>query len=297
MKNVSVAQDVNADDVAAITPGFTGADLANLVNEAAIFATRRGGEKVTLDDFTNAVERIVAGSERKSRLLQPDERERVAYHEMGHAIVASRLRNTDPVQKISIIPRSVGALGYTMQRPTDDRFLITSSELRERMITLLAGRAAEEIIYGEISTGAADDLTKATEIARQSVTRFGMDPGLGQAVLEEQKSRWLGDGPASFQQRDYSEATAREVDLSVRKSLKQAYSAARTLLKDNIDDLHAGAKLLLERETITPAEFPPLQKKARSGLTASPRAKPPRRERKEPQTGANSGKAKVEKPT
>lgn len=129
---------------------------------------------MAIEDFANAVERIVAGSERKSRVLKPDERERVAYHEMGHASVASKLSKTDPVQKVSIIPRSIGALGYTLQRPTDDRFLITSSELKERMAALLAGRAAEELIYGEVSTGAADDLAKATDVARQSVVRFGM---------------------------------------------------------------------------------------------------------------------------
>lgn len=142
MKAITAAPEVNVDDIAAITPGFTGADLANLVNEAAIFATRRNGEKVTMDDFTNAVERIVAGSERRGRLLRPEERERVAYHEMGHALVATNLPKTDPVHKVSIIPRSIGSLGYTLQRPTDDRFLITTSELKQRMTALLAGRAA-----------------------------------------------------------------------------------------------------------------------------------------------------------
>jgi cell division protease FtsH len=249
---------VNVDDIAAITPGFTGADLANLVNEAAIFATRRNGEKVTMDDFTNAVERIVAGSERRGRLLRPEERERVAYHEMGHALVATNLPKTDPVHKVSIIPRSIGSLGYTLQRPTDDRFLITTSELKQRMTALLAGRAAEEIIYGEVSTGAADDLAKATDVARQIVTRFGMS-SVGQAVLEEQKQQWLGDGSA-LHPRDYSEATAREVDLAVREMLDEAYLAATDLLGAHMSDLKAGTKLLLEHETITPDDFPPLQR-------------------------------------
>ena len=259
-RSVAMAPGVDVGEVAGITPGFTGADLANLVNEAAIFATRRNADKVTMDDFTNAVERIVAGSERKSRLLNPGERERVAYHEMGHALAAATLPKTDPVHKVSIIPRSIGALGYTMQRPTDDRFLITESELKERMVALLAGRAAEDIVYGEVSTGAADDLAKATDVARQSVTRFGMSSALGQAVLEEQRQQWLGDG--SLRQRDYSEATAREVDVAVRQLLDEAFATAQELLRSRMADLKAGANLLLERETITPDDFPPLRRQS-----------------------------------
>lgn len=262
MKKVTVAADATAAKVASITPGFTGADLANLVNEAAIFATRRGGDKVTMDDFTNAVERIIAGSERKSRLLKPEERKRVAYHEMGHALAAASLDKTDPVQKVSIIPRSIGALGYTLQRPTDDRFLITASELRQRMVVLLAGRAAEEIIFGEVSTGAADDLAKATDVARQSVTRFGLDATVGQAVLEEQKQRWLGEQNIMPHSRDYSEETAREVDLAVRAMIDTAFEDAKALLNSRISDLKTGAELLLERETITPEDFSPLARKS-----------------------------------
>lgn len=269
IKKISVAPGLKIDEVAGLTPGFTGADLANLVNEAAIFATRRGGDTVTIEDFTNAVERIVAGSERKSRLLKPEDRERVAYHEMGHALAASSLAKTDPVQKVSIIPRSIGALGYTLQRPTEDRFLITLGELQERMIALLAGRAAEEIIYGEISTGAADDLAKATDVARQCVTRFGMNASVGQAVLEEQKLQWLGDGAHDGRSRDYSEATAREVDLAVRAMIDDAYAGAKKLLGARVADLRAGAKLLLERETITPADFAPLQRP--TGQTVAPK--------------------------
>ncbi|GLS34491.1 ATP-dependent zinc metalloprotease FtsH [Mesorhizobium tianshanense] len=260
MTNVSTAPEVRVEDIAAITPGFTGADLANLVNEAAIVATRRGADKVTMDDFTNAVERIVAGSERKSRLLKPQERERVAFHEMGHALVASTTRSADPVHKVSIIPRSIGALGYTMQRPTEDRFLITFGELKDRMIVLMGGRAAEQIIFGEVSTGAADDLAKVTDIARQCVTRFGMDEVVGQAVLEEQRLQWLGDGPGAPSRRDYSEATAREVDLAVRSMIDQAFASAKELLSGRIADLRAGAKLLLEKETLTPDDFAPLRR-------------------------------------
>ncbi|MGB3390288.1 MAG: ATP-dependent zinc metalloprotease FtsH [Pseudaminobacter sp.] len=260
MKAVKTAPGLDVIDIASITPGFTGADLANLVNEAAIFATRRNADEVTMEDFTNAVERIVAGTERRGRLLRPEERERVAYHEMGHALVAASLTKADPVHKVSVIPRSIGALGYTLQRPTDDRFLITASELKERMTALLAGRAAEEVIYGEVSTGAADDLAKATDVARQSVTRFGMSPAVGLAALEEEKQQWLGDG-SRLHAKDYSEATAREVDLAIRGMLEEAGAAARDLLRERMEDLKAGARLLLERETITPGDFPPLQRR------------------------------------
>jgi cell division protease FtsH len=260
VRSIKVDPDLNVADIAALTPGFTGADLANLVNEAAIVATRRGAALVSRADFTSAIERIIAGTELKSRLMRPEERKRVAYHEMGHALVAAGLKSTDPVEKISIIPRSIGALGYTLQRPTDDRFLITATELRDRMTVLLAGRAAEEIIFREVSTGASDDLAKATDIAREYVTRFGMDEKVGQAVLEEQKSQFMGDTPGFVRSRDYSEETSREVDLAVRKLIDDAYHAATTILEAAAANLEAGAKLLLERETITPVDFPPLQR-------------------------------------
>ena len=232
------------------------------MNEAAIFATRRGGEAVSMADFTEAVERIVAGSQQRSRLLNPAERERVAYHEMGHALVAASLPGTDPVHKVSIIPRSIGALGYTLQRPTEDRFLITTDELKDRMAVLLAGRASEELTFGQISTGAADDLAKVTDIARQIVTRFGMDKDLGQAVLEEQRTSFLGDNQLTVQPRDFAEETAREVDLAVRKLIDDAYGHAKQILKDRAKDLEAGAQMLLERETITPDDFAPLRQSA-----------------------------------
>jgi ATP-dependent Zn protease len=180
-----------------------------------------------MDDFTAAVERIVAGAEKKGRLLNPHEREVVAYHEMGHALVAASLPSADPVHKVSIIPRSIGALGYTMQRPTDDRFLITERDLKERMVVLLAGRAAEDLVFGEVSTGAADDLGRVTDIARQIVTRFGMDKKLGQAVFERQSSSYLGDNVMGIKQRDYSEQTAREIDLAVKALIDEAYERSR----------------------------------------------------------------------
>jgi cell division protease FtsH len=258
LKRVKADESVDTEKVAAITPGFTGADLANLVNEAAIFATRRGAEKVSMDDFTAAVERIVAGVEKKSRVLSPDERRRVAYHEMGHALAAASLHGADPVHKVSIIPRSIGALGYTMQRPTEDRFLITTGDLKNRMVVLMAGRAAEELIFGEISTGAADDLARATDIARQIVTRFGMNKELGQAVFERQGQSYLGDNVVSLREKDYSEDTAREIDIAVKSLLDEAYERAKDVLRKRKKDLEAGTRLLLEKETITPEDFPPI---------------------------------------
>ncbi len=260
LRKVAVDPALDVDAVAGLTPGFTGAELANLVNEAAIQATRRGGDTVTMADITAALERVVAGMERKGRLLNPRERETVAWHEMGHALAAAQLPGADPVHKVSIIPRTIGALGYTMTRPTEDRFLITRSELENRMVMLLAGRAAEQIRFAEVSTGAADDLVRATDIGKQIVTRFGMHEALGQAVLEQDRSGFLGEDRLSFTPRDHSEATAREVDLAVRDLLKQAYDRALALLKASKADLEAGARLLLERETITPADFPPLLK-------------------------------------
>ncbi len=258
-KRIQATADLDLERIAGITTGFSGADLANLVNEAAILATRRGADKVSMDDFTAAVERIVVGSERRGRLLQPHEREVVAHHEMGHALAAASLAGMDPVHKVSIIPRSVGALGYTLQRPTEDRFLITLEELKNRMVVLLAGRAAEDLIFNEISTGAADDLAKVTDIARQIVTRFGMTAELGQAVLERQSASYLGEQAIGLREKDYSEETAREVDLSVRALIDGAYTRAKALLQSRRAELEQGAQLLLEKETLTPEEFPALR--------------------------------------
>ncbi len=255
-------EGLDLDAVAALTPGFTGAEIANLVNEAAIQATRRGGDRVTMEDITAGLERIVAGLERKGRLLNPAERHAVAVHEMGHALAAASIPGADPVHKVSIIPRSIGALGYTMQRPTEDRFLITRADLESRMMVLLAGRAAEDLVLGEISTGAADDLARVTDIARQVVTRFGMHPALGQAVLEPERGGFLGEDRFAFTPRDHSEETAREVDLAVRDLIDRAYIRAKALLAARRADLDAGTGLLLERETITPEDFPALKGKA-----------------------------------
>lgn len=251
--------DLDCERIADITPGLTGADLANLVNEAAIVATRRASQWVELEDFTEAVERLVAGVERKSTVLREDERQVVAYHEIGHALAASSLPAMDPVHKVSIIPRAAGSLGYTLQRPTDDRFLISGQMLRDRIVVLMAGRAAESLAFGQVSTGAADDLGRATDIARQLITRFGMSPELGQAVLERQQASYLGDALLRQEHKDYSEQTAREIDLGIRELLEQAYKRAQALLEQRRADLDADARLLLAKETITPEEFPALQ--------------------------------------
>ncbi|MFG6160500.1 ATP-dependent zinc metalloprotease FtsH [Halomonas sp. 1390] len=254
----ALAADVDLDHLAALTPGFTGADLANLVNEAALLATRRNSETVAMADFTNAIERLVAGLEKKSRLLNAHERTVVAHHEMGHALVAASLPGMDPVHKVSIIPRGVGALGYTIQRPTEDRFLQTTSDLKYRMAVLMGGRAAEQLIFAEVSTGAADDLAKASEIARDMATRFGMADETGQVVYEKDRHAFLGEQYTVSQPHDYAEATAREIDLSVRQLVEEAYALAHTTLTERRGDLEAGAALLLERETLTASEFPPM---------------------------------------
>ncbi|MGB7184514.1 MAG: ATP-dependent zinc metalloprotease FtsH [Burkholderiaceae bacterium] len=276
LRKVPTKANFPVEEVAGLTPGFSGADLANLVNEAAIIATRRDGREVGIDDITQAVERIVAGSERRGRLLNPAERERVAWHEMGHALAAASLPGTDPVHKVSIIPRSIGALGYTMTRPTEDRFLITTDELKNRMVVLMAGRASEQLSLGSISTGASDDLAKTTDIARQMVTTFGMDEGLGQAVLERQGSSYLSDNMMAVRQKDFSEQTAREIDIAVRDLIDQAFDEAHKLLIGRRADLDAGVQMLLEKETITPDDFPALRQKK----TVSPDDFPALRQKK-----------------
>ncbi len=264
---IKLAPGVDLDTVAGLTTGFTGADLANLVNEAALLATRRKADQVTLDDFTAAIERIVAGLEKKGRVLNADERRRVAYHEMGHALVAASLKGVDPVLKVSIIPRGVGALGYTIQRPTEDRFLLGTSELKNRIAVLMGGRASEALIFGEISTGAADDLQRATEIALEMVTRYGMDETLGQRTYAAARQVFLGNAP--IERKEISEATEREVDVAARNLVDEAYKRALDILRRRREDLEAGVKLLLEKETVTAEELPSLRREAAAGRSAA----------------------------
>ena len=251
MKKVKLAPEVDAEKIAALTPGFSGADLANLVNEAALLATRRRAEAVTMEDFNNAIERIIAGLEKKNRVLNPREREIVAHHEMGHALVAMALPGVDPVHKVSIIPRGIGALGYTIQRPTDDRFLMTREELENKIAVLLGGRAAEKIVFGHLSTGAADDLVKATDIARAMVARYGMDPDLGHVSYDSEPPGFLGtQDRASWFTRRYSEATAEAMDRKLRETINAIFERAVEIVTDNRALLEETAKELLERETL-----------------------------------------------
>ena len=254
---VRLASGVDLDQIAGLTPGFTGADLANLVNEAAIVATRRNADAVTVDDFTVAIERIVAGLEKKSRVLNPEERRRVAYQEMGHALVASGLPGVDPVHKVSIIPRGVGALGYTIQRPTEDRFLLARHDLENRICVLMGGRAAEAIIFDdEVSTGASDDLQRATQIATEMVTRYGMSETVGLRTYSTPPQSFLtGVTPSHI---EASEATEREIDTAVRDIVAKAFERASAVLNSRRVDLDEGARLLLGQETVTAEQFPPI---------------------------------------
>jgi cell division protease FtsH len=260
LRRVSLASDVLPEPIAALTPGFTGADLANLVNEAALLATRHDAQVVSMEDFNNAIERIVAGLEKRNRLLNPHEREVTAYHEMGHALVARAIPGSDPVHKISIIPRGIGALGYTIQRPIEDRFLMSKQELLDKMAVLLGGRAAETLVFHEMSTGASDDLAKVTNIARSMVTRYGMDEKLGMVSLESERSPFLQmPGEFATVRRDYSEQTAHEVDCAVRDLVTTAFERALALLDTHRAALDEGSQRLLEKETLSGDELPELQ--------------------------------------
>ncbi|MBX4956853.1 ATP-dependent zinc metalloprotease FtsH [Rhizobium lentis] len=257
LKKSKLAPDVDIEQIAALTPGFTGADLANLANEATLLATRRKADAVSMEDFNDAVERIVAGLEKRNRLLNPKEREIVAHHEMGHALVAMALPGVDPVHKVSIIPRGIGALGYTIQRPTEDRFLMTREELENKMAVLLGGRAAEWIIYGRLSTGAADDLVKVTDIARAMVTRYGMTEKLGHVALEKDRRSFLATDQPFYgpQEHEYSDETAAAVDEEVRRIVDATFGRAVELLRKRKSMLERAARLLLEKETLNETDL------------------------------------------
>ncbi|SFK52548.1 membrane protease FtsH catalytic subunit [Nitrosomonas aestuarii] len=255
MKKVKLNTDVQIEQIAALTPGFTGADLANLINEAALLATRRNATSVAMDDFNNAIERIVAGLEKRNRLLNPDERRVVAYHELGHAMVALALPGTDEVHKVSIIPRGIGALGYTIQRPTEDRFLMTRIELQNKMSVLMGGRAAEQIVFKEISTGAADDLARATDIARAMVLRYGMSDVLGHVAYEREQSVFLQPNVPMTQTRNYSEETANKVDDAVQTLVDKALERSIKILEANRATLDETAEELLKTETLNQPEI------------------------------------------
>ncbi|MFG3692081.1 ATP-dependent zinc metalloprotease FtsH [Stutzerimonas stutzeri] len=252
LKKARLGTDVDPQAIAALTPGFTGADLANLVNEATLLATRRNAEAVAMEDFTTAIERIIAGLEKRNRLLNPREREIVAYHEMGHALVAMALPGVDPVHKVSIIPRGMGALGYTIQRPIEDRFLMTRDELENKMAVLLGGRAAEWLVFGHLSTGAADDLAKVTDIARAMVTRYGMSRRLGHMALEREPNAFLGNEAmlGLKPQHDYAESTATAIDEEVQELVQSSFQRSLELLEARRVLLERSARRLLQQETL-----------------------------------------------
>ncbi|MGZ5781115.1 MAG: ATP-dependent zinc metalloprotease FtsH [Burkholderiaceae bacterium] len=258
-KNVIVAAEVNLSTIAARTAGFAGADLANLVNEAALLAARRGKNQVEMDDFDEAIDRVVAGLEKKSRVMNQQEKETVAYHEAGHALIAEFRRNADRVAKISIIPRGIAALGYTQQLPTEDRYLLRKTELLDRLDVYLGGRVAEELIFGDISTGAQNDLQMANDMARHMVTQYGMSDKLGLATYEEVHAPYLNPA-ASTEKKPYSEHTAETIDAEISKLLDEAHARVRNTLNEKRHFLDMLAKMLLEKETVDRAALDALIK-------------------------------------
>ena len=248
-RQVTLAAEVTLQQIAARTPGFVGADLANLVNEAALHAAREGKEAVAMDDFEEALDRLVAGLERKSRVINPKEKAIVAYHEAGHALVAESREHADRVAKISIIPRGVAALGYTQQQPTEDRYLMTRAELLDRLDVLLGGRTAEEIVFGDISTGAQDDLQRATDLVRHMITRYGMSDALGLATFEAPRQALFLDVPSGAP-REYSEATARVIDAEIQHFMEAAHTRVKATLTAQRQHLEALGQLLITQEVV-----------------------------------------------
>ncbi len=261
-QKVALGPDADLETIAAMTPGFSGADLANIINEAALLAVRRGKDQVGVSELQEAVERVIAGLEKKNRVLNKMEKERVAFHETGHALVALFVPGSDQVQKISIIPRGVAALGYTLQLPTEDRFLMTKSELENKVAVLLGGRIAEELTFGEASTGAQNDLVKATDIAKSMVKAYGMSEKLGTLTLERERQPQFLQLQIASEKGDYSEETAREIDCEVRRIIDEQYERVKRLLAEKKAALQEGAKLLLEREVITGTELKEILGKA-----------------------------------
>ena len=255
VKNVKLDPNVELEKIAAISPGFAGAELANLVNEAALLAARLGQSTVVMDNFNEAVERVTAGLEKKQRVMSTEEKQRVAYHEAGHALVAFVLPNTDPVHKVSIIPRGLAALGYTMQRPTKDKFLMTKSELESELQILLAGTLAEELIYTDISTGASNDLERATDISRSMVMQYGMSD-LGRVNFKQDRSSpFLAGSSGALSSRMYSEETAREIDNEVNRIIDEALERVRKILRERKAALVALTDRLIEVESVESVEL------------------------------------------
>ncbi|THJ25356.1 MAG: ATP-dependent zinc metalloprotease FtsH [Nitrospira sp. CG24E] len=254
-KKVALGSDADLEVIAGMTPGFSGADLANIINEATLLSVRRNKEKVGLPELQEAVERVVAGLEKKNRVLNKMEKERVAHHEVGHALVALSFPGSDPIQKISIIPRGIAALGYTLQLPTEDRFLMAKSELENKIAVLFGGRVAEELIFGEASTGAQNDLVKATDLAKSMVKSYGMSDKLGTIALDRARQPLMMQIQAPQEKGDYSEETAREIDCEVRRIIDEQYERVKRLLAERKPALIEGAKVLLEREVISGSDL------------------------------------------
>jgi cell division protease FtsH len=247
-QNVRLEPDFDLERAARITPGFSGADLANLLNEAVLLAARKGADVVTMQEFEAAIERVVAGLERKSRLMNENERKTVAFHESGHALVAALTPHADPIAKISIIPRGPGALGYVLQMPTEDRYLLSKEELEDRIAVMMGGRAAEEVVLGSISTGASDDIQKATELARRMVTEFGMSEKLGPLRYAAQQLQYLPGAPQELNAMSSQKRT--EIDDEITRIVTEQYQRVSNLLRAHRDSLNELANTLLERETV-----------------------------------------------
>jgi cell division protease FtsH len=260
---LKLAPDVDLEIIARRTPGFVGADLANVANEAAILAARTNREAITTADFEAAIDRVIAGPEKKSSTLSPEEKHRVAYHESGHTLVAELVPTGEPVHKVSIIPRGIGALGYTLQVPEKEKFLATKNELFDQVAILLGGRVAEEIVFGDISTGAQNDLERASELARNMICTYGMSEKLGPLTFGK-KNRALFLGTEFSEEKNYSEETARQIDAEVKAVIQNNYERARNLLKENRPTLDALASILEEKEVLSGEEVKAIVKKARA---------------------------------
>jgi len=244
---VALGEDVDLEAIAAQTPGFAGADLANLVNEAALMAARNNRQAVLMADFREAIERIIAGLEKRSRVLTPLERQTVAYHEVGHALVGALMPGGNKVSKISIVPRGLGALGYTLQMPEVDRFLLLEDELRGQLATLLGGRSAEELIFGKVSTGASDDIKKATDLAERAVTQYGMSETLGPVAFADNSAQFLEGGSS---RRTISAEVAAEIDRQVKQTIDKAHDMAFEILRLNRNLLESATQILLKKEVL-----------------------------------------------
>ncbi len=254
-RNIKVSPEVNLNTLAARTPGMVGSDLANIVNEAALLAARKNKTAVEMDDFEEAIDRVVAGLEKRNRVMNPKEKEIVAYHETGHALVAEALPTTDKVHRVSIIPRGIGALGYTMQLPTEDRYLMTKTELEDRMAVMMGGRVAEELTFNEISTGAQNDLYRATDIARSMIREYGMSEKLGPMTFERERRPLFLETMMPPTSKDYSEATAQEIDQEVAALVNRAHHRAREVLEKERPVLEKAAKILLDKEVLEGEEL------------------------------------------